>query len=249
MANLISMVANILMITFVLFSIFSWKKRGVKAKNEIGIKWRKNSWVDIISGIIIGFIAMLGIFFVERGLSFISVTAVNVGRLSIVTLSQILIMAALEELACRGLMLNGLMMLTKNKYISVLASAVIFGMAHAGNPHATVISIVSNSLGGVMYAIAYLEMKNLFFPIALHFSWNFFQGPIFGFPVSGLNFSGMISQSITSNNTTLMGGLYGPEGGFIGIGFRILVIVLTFIYVYIVVGKSKDNTCKYDCEY
>ncbi|WP_234117410.1 hypothetical protein [Clostridium hydrogenum] len=95
---------------------------------------------------------------------------------------------------------------------------------------------------------AYLEIRNLIFPIALHFSWNFFQGPIFGFPVSGLKFPGMISQSITSNNNTLMGGMYGPEGGIIGIGFRILVIVLTFAYVYPVVRKSKYNRCKYDCE-
>lgn len=248
MANIISIVANILVIIFVLFSIFSWKKRGLKAKDEIGIKWSKNSGLDIISGIIIGFIAMFGIFFVERRFSFISVTDINIARLSIVTSAQILVMAALEELACRGLMLSGLMMFTKNKYVSVLVSAVIFGMAHAGNPHATVISIISNSVGGVMYAIAYLETGSLFFPIALHFSWNFFQGPIFGFPVSGLNFSGMVSQSITSKNNTLMGGMYGPEGGIIGIGFRILCIVLTFAYVYLVIRKLKDQRCKYDCK-
>lgn len=248
MANIISIVANILVIIFVLFSIFSWKKKGLKAKDEIGIKWSKNSGLDIISGIIIGFIAMFGIFFVERRFSFISVTDINIARLSIVTSAQILVMAALEELACRGLMLSGLMMFTKNKYVSVLVSAVIFGMAHAGNPHATVISIISNSVGGVMYAIAYLETGSLFFPIALHFSWNFFQGPIFGFPVSGLNFSGMVSQSITSKNNTLMGGMYGPEGGIIGIGFRILCIVLTFAYVYLVIRKLKDQRCKYDCK-
>lgn len=248
MVNIISIVANMLVIIFVLFSVFSWKKSGVKVKNEIGIKWSKNSCVDIISGVIIGFIAMFGIFFVERRFSFISVTDINIGRLSIVTSIQILVMAALEELAYRGLMLNGLMLLTKNKYISVLVSAVVFGMAHAGNPHATAISIISNGLGGVMYAIAYLEIRNLIFPIVLHFSWNFFQGPIFGFPVSGLKFSGVISQSITSNNNTLMGGMYGPEGGIIGIGFRILVIVLTFAYVYLVVRESKDNRYKYDCE-
>lgn len=248
MANIISMAASIFIIIFVLFSIFSWKKRGLKAKDEIGIKWSKNSCIDIISGIIIGFIAMFGIFFVERRFSFISVTDINIARLSIVTSAQILVMAALEELACRGLMLSGLMMFTKNKYVSVLVSAVIFGMAHAGNPHATVISIISNSVGGVMYAIAYLETGNLFFPIALHFSWNFFQGPIFGFPVSGLNFLGMVSQSITSKNNTLMGGMYGPEGGIIGIGFRILCIVLTFVYVYLVIRKSKDHRCKYDCK-
>ena len=243
----ISIVSNILIVIFIIISIFSWRKRGVKPKNEIGIAWGKYSWVDIVSGIIIGFIAMFGIFFVESRFSLISITDINIGRLSAVAAVQIFAMAILEEFACRGLMLNGLMELTKNKYIAVLVSAVIFGMAHAGNPHATTISIISNSLGGVMYAVAYLESKSLYLPIALHFSWNFFQGPIFGFPVSGLDFSGVISQSITSNNDTLMGGMYGPEGGIIGIGFRILVIVLTFAYIYLAVRKSKEHNCKYNC--
>lgn len=38
MANIISIAANILVIIFILFSIFSWKKRGLKAKDELGIK-------------------------------------------------------------------------------------------------------------------------------------------------------------------------------------------------------------------
>jgi len=239
MVNVISIVSNLLIVLFIIISIFSWRKRGVKPKNEMGITWGKDSWLDIIFGIIIGFIAMSGIFFVESRFSLISITAINMRKLSVVVALQILAMATLEEFACRGLMLNGLMELTKNKYIAVLVSAVIFGMAHAGNPHATAISIISNSLGGVMYAIAYLESKSLYLPIALHFSWNFFQGPIFGFPISGLNFLGMISQSITSNNDTLMGGMYGPEGGLIVIGFRLLVIVLTFAYIYLVVRRSR----------
>lgn len=211
----------------------------IRLKNAIGITLSKASWGDIISGIIIGFIAMAGIFFVESGFSLININDINIARLSIGGTVEILIMSIFEEFIFRGLMLNGLNGLIKNKYIAVLVSAVIFGMAHAGNPHATIISIISNSLGGVMYSIAYLESKSLYFAIALHFSWNFFQGPVFGFPISGFNFPSIISQSIISNNDTLMGGIYGPEGGIIGIGFRFLVITLTFIYIYLIARKSK----------
>ena len=244
MVKVISIMANILMIISIIFIVSLWRKKGVKPKDKIGIKWSKHSWVDILSGVIIGFIAMLGVFLVENRFSLISIKDINIGKLSVLVAAQILVMAALEEFAFRGLMLNGLIELTKNKYIAVLISAVIFGMAHAGNPHATFLSIISNSLGGVMYAIAYLESKSLYLPVALHFSWNFFQGPIFGFPLNGLNFSGMISQSIISKNVSLMGGMYGPEGGIIGIGFRFLVIALTVVYAFLVLRRSKGLSCK-----
>jgi len=62
-----------------------------------------------------------------------------------------------------------------------------------------------------------------------------------GIPISGLNFSGMIFESITSNNDILMEEMYVPERGTIGIGFRFLVIVIMFAYMYLVVGKSKER--------
>ncbi|ACA54339.1 hypothetical protein CLK_0256 [Clostridium botulinum A3 str. Loch Maree] len=35
--------------------------------------------------------------------------------------------------------------------------------------------------------------------------------------------------------------MYVPERGTIGIGFRFLVIVIMFAYMYLVVGKSKER--------
>ncbi|AUN09804.1 hypothetical protein RSJ21_05025 [Clostridium botulinum] len=90
-------------------------------------------------------------------------------------------MATFDEVIFRGLMLNGLMELTKNKHIAVLLSAVVFGMDHAGNIHATAILIISNSLGEVMYSIAYLKSKSLYFTIVLYFSWDFFKNLYWGF--------------------------------------------------------------------
>lgn len=67
---------------------------------------------------------------------------------------------------------------------------------------------------GILLGISYIFTKNLWFPIALHFSWNFFQGPIFGFQVSGTNSETLISQTINGNEL-LTGGQFGLEGSII----------------------------------
>ena len=139
-------------------------------------------------------------------------------------------MALGEELLFRGFMLSGLMHILKNKYMAVSITAILFGLAHAGNPNATTVSVVSNGLGGVMYAIAFIESNSIWLPFGLHFAWNFFQGPIFGFPVSGMDFGGIIQQSSAVSQNLIYGGIYGPEGGSIGISFRILVILILLLY-------------------
>ncbi|MDT8718283.1 CPBP family intramembrane metalloprotease [Clostridium sp. 19966] len=234
----IGTVVTLLVIFFQIIRVVSGKSEH-SFIYEIGLEWHKNSFVDIIFGIIIGFIVMLGIFIVESKLSFVSINDISIRRLSAEVLINILVMAMIEEVVFRGLVLKGLISITKNKSIAVFISAILFGLAHADNPHANAITVISNSLGGAMYAIAYLESKSLYFSIAIHFSWNYFQGPIFGFPVSGFNFPGVISQSVISSNITLMGGMYGPEGGIIGIGFRLVVIMLIFAYGYFIDRNKK----------
>lgn len=225
----------------IIISIISWRKRKLNFKDAMKVMCGKASGRDIISGLVISLIAMAGIFFIENKLSFININDVNITRISIGATIEILLMAIYEEFVFRGLMLNGLNVITKNKYMSVLISAAIFGIVHAANPHATTISVISNGLGGIMYSIAYLERKSLFFSTAVHFGWNFFQGILFGFPISGIVFPSIISQNIIMNNETLMGGLYGPEGGIIGIGFRFLVIVLILVYVHLITKKCNSK--------
>lgn len=131
-----------------------------------------------------------------------------------------------EELLCRGYMLNNLMK-SMNKYVALGISSLIFSLMHAYNPNVNKFSLLVLFLAGVLLGLSYLFTKNLWFPIALHFSWNFFQGPIFGFNVSGQNFYSMISQSRTSDSIW-NGGAFGFEGSVLCVILQLAAIFLVY---------------------
>ena len=90
-----------------------------------------------------------------------------------------------EELLVRGYILQNLKVsMTEN--IALLLSAMIFSLLHFANPNLSSIAFVNLFLAGVVLGLCYLLTKNLWLPFALHFSWNFFQGSVFGFNVSGI---------------------------------------------------------------
>ena len=60
-----------------------------------------------------------------------------------------------------------------------------FWGGHSNNPNASWLSVLSNGLGGVMYALAFLGTRRIWMSWGLHLAWNFVPGPVFGFPISG----------------------------------------------------------------
>lgn len=78
--------------------------------------------------------------------------------------------------------------------------------------------------------MGFILAGNLWLPIGLHFAWNFVQGPLLGFPVSGMNARGL--QRIHDVGPELItDGAYGPEAGAVGIVFRFVVIGLLLAWV------------------
>jgi len=49
--------------------------------------------------------------------------------------------------------------------------------------------------------------------VGYHVAWNYFEGHVLGFPVSGTQVHGVYTVA-SSHNEFLAGGAYGPEGGF-----------------------------------
>jgi membrane protease YdiL (CAAX protease family) len=91
----------------------------------------------------------------------------------------------------------------------------LFGLMHLGNPDPTALSTVNTMLAGVLLAVAYLRTRGLWLPIGLHFAWNFWMGPVLGFPVSGLELPGGILKAQAGEPAWLTGGSYGPEGSIV----------------------------------
>lgn len=237
-----NLVINCIKVGSVIYSVYFIIINKISFRKFLKITFNKYTVKDIIVGILISFLAILGIYLVELSLGYIKIESINkIDRVFLNTFMMLALMAFVEELFFRGFMLNGFVLILKNKYLAITIAAVLFGLAHSSNPNATMISIIGNGLDGAIYSIAFIESDSLWLPFALHFSWNFFQGSVFGFPVSGLNLRSIVQQSSVAGKNIFTGGSYGPEGGIMGLTFRITVTMMLLMIYYYFNIKRRDG--------
>jgi len=133
-----------------------------------------------------------------------------------------------EELLSRGYHLqtiaSGL-----NLFWGVVISSAIFGILHLANPNATWLSAAGIFLAGLLFAYGYLRTVQLWLPIGMHLGWNFFEGVVFGFPVSGLDIY-PLTRIRVQGPELWTGGAFGPEAGLIVLPALILGMALIYFY-------------------
>ena len=136
-----------------------------------------------------------------------------------------------EELLFRLLLLGTLVRRTGRPGLSLAVMAVVTGAFHLlTTAHTTVLSLVSSTLGGVMYGVAYLRTGRIWLGLGVHVGWNWFQGTILGLAVSGTDdYSGAVLQVHTSGDAWLSGAAYGPEGSALSLVGRLVVVALVLI--------------------
>lgn len=124
-----------------------------------------------------------------------------------------LLCAALaEELAFRGYPLRRLAdAVGPAPALAVLA--VLFGLAHAGNPSATVFSTVNVALAAVWLSFAFFSSGGMALAWGLHFGWNAGLALLFDAPVSGFTFAVPAVAYAPGAHPWVDGGAFGPEGG------------------------------------
>jgi membrane protease YdiL (CAAX protease family) len=136
-----------------------------------------------------------------------------------------------EELVFRG----GIFRVLEDSFgtlIALVFSAAIFGLIHGANPSATTLSTVAIALeAGALLALAYAATRNLWFPIGLHFGWNFTEGGLFGAAVSGNQMKGAMAIPL-SGPDLLTGGAFGPEASIVAVAVCLAAaLVLAIITV------------------
>jgi membrane protease YdiL (CAAX protease family) len=180
---------------------------------------------DIFLGIAIGAVIMSLGFLILLALNEINVTDTNFDLYKLLTSITLFVFVAFnEEIFLRGYILNNFLQ-SMNKYLALVLSSLIFSLLHIFNSHFDLMSFVSILLAGILLGISYIYTKNLWFPIALHFSWNFFQGTIFGFEVSGQSIYSIIDQNPVKSNI-LNGGEFGFEGSIIS---QVFIVITTLL--------------------
>lgn len=90
-----------------------------------------------------------------------------------------IVSASYEEILFRGYIFQKIIEGT-NYWIAQLIVAIIFGLSHLDTEGFTIGSVINAILAGFLLGHLYFKTRSLWMPIGLHWSWNFFMGPIFG---------------------------------------------------------------------
>ena len=182
----------------------------------------KGKMNDIILGMALGLLLMAVGYSTLIFLGEIKFVSFNYDLKSIILLFLLFIgVSVVEETYVRGYVLKNLLK-SFNPVVSLIISSAIFSLLHFFNPNVNYIALTELFIAGILLGVSYVYTKNLWFPIALHLSWNFFQ-VMFGFNVSGMDTYSLIEFEILENNN-INGGDFGFEGSYLSILFSLIMI-------------------------
>ena len=161
----------------------------------------------------------------------VSVTGVNAASSSLVqTWVFFFFVALFEETACRGFLLGRMMDAGVNKFVALFLSSAVFSCLHLANPNFAAVPFVNLLLAGVLLGSAYIYTRNLWFAIMLHWFWNWLQGPVLGFEVSGNRIGDSLLTLQTPDAPLLNGGPFGFEGSLVCTVLMVAGIFLVMRY-------------------
>lgn len=148
------------------------------------------------------------------------------------------LIALIEEIVFRAYILNNLLQ-SLQKWVALGVSAAMFTLAHASNPGISMVAIANLLLAGALLGINYIYTRNIWFAVFFHFSWNFIQGPVLGYTVSGLPLQGILQPDL-KGPWWVTGGSFGLEGSFI----TTCLLALTLLFLYFIYEKSAGKMVK-----
>ena len=211
---------------------------------SLGLKLDSLALTDILAGIVITFFQMGAIFGLEMVLGWTKFegfawktqsgaqVAIGVG----LGLFIFILTGWAEELLSRGYHLqtveSGL-----NMFWAVGISSSVFAILHISNPNATNMSTLGIFAAGLFLALPFVLTRQLWLSIGLHIGWNFFEGVVFGFPVSGTQ-TFQLMQHTVKGPELWTGGAFGPEAGLIVFPALLLGALLVFLYAKSEIRKT-----------
>lgn len=136
-----------------------------------------------------------------------------------------LIQGMAEEALFRGYLMTTLAR-KLNVWPAILVSALFFALFHIGNASFSFIAFINIFLFGVFAGVFMLKRGSIWAVGAIHAIWNFCQGNVFGFNVSGIvKFDSVFTSTQSNVGKILHGGDFGLEGG-LGVTILLLIALL-----------------------
>jgi hypothetical protein len=141
-----------------------------------------------------------------------------------------MIQSATEEILSRGWFMN-VLSARYNIAVGLIVSSSLFGLMHLGNPNVSFLAIINIVLVGLFLGLYVIKTNDLWGVCGLHAAWNWTQGNVFGFEVSGQKVaSGSLMSLKLTGAEWFTGGAFGPEAGLAAA----IVLTLGIIIVYFI---------------
>ena len=209
---------------------------------------KKNVLSGFLKGTLIGSLLLsccIGVAFLNGNVSF-TLGSINI-VLFILFLVYYIVVACFEELLFRSFPL----VVLAERYpvaLSITITSILFGLAHLGNAGFTWLAMLNITLAGALFSIFVLQKRNISWAIGLHFGWNFTQGTLLGFQVSGENSPGLLVAKPTGT-IYFSGGSFGIEGSVFCTVFMMAIIGYLLykhpiepVYEHLVDFNEEENT-------
>lgn len=144
------------------------------------------------------------------------------------TLLFFLLVAVTEEVMLRGFVLGRMLSAGMNRFMALFLSSALFSAMHLFNPNFALLPFVNILLAGCLLGASFLYTRNLCFPVVLHWFWNWLQGPVLGYEVSGMDSGETLLTLRLTGSDLLTGGSFGFEGSLL---CTVLLVVGTLAIV------------------
>lgn len=200
----------------------------------------KGRWKDLLGGALFALVLYMAGFGLSLLFGVVEVTGINFQPSSLLmTLIFFLLVGITEELALRGFVLGRLLDAGVNKFWALIISSILFSLIHIANPNFALLPFLNIVLAGVLLGASYLYTRNLCFPIALHWFWNWLQGPVLGYEVSGNKFGDSLLTLHLPEANIVNGGSFGFEGSVI---CTVLMLIGTAVIIKYLVPLQSSST-------
>lgn len=239
--DLLSLLITLFSFAFISLLVF-FRVKVIEKRSFSSIGFNKNNWLKKYSlGFLIGLAMMSIIVLILFPFGYITVEKNPIQPVGVSAIASVLVIlfgwiiqGATEEIVTRGWLLNVLS--TKyNKGVGLLISSTLFGLMHLTNPNVNYIAVINIILVGLFYGLYVIKTNDLWAVCGMHSAWNFAQGNIFGFKVSGLDVSvGSLIDLNLVGSDFVTGGIFGPEAGIIA-----TFILLASIRILLFIDKKR----------
>jgi membrane protease YdiL (CAAX protease family) len=141
-----------------------------------------------------------------------------------------------EEILFRGYLMMTLARKT-NIWVAIILSSLTFAAFHTGNAAFSFIAFLNIFLFGVFAAVYMLKRGSIWGACAIHTAWNFIQGNVLGFSVSGTQkLESLLEAKPNGFGSILHGGEFGLEGG---LGATVILLIALLCALTMPTKKSE----------